>query len=48
MDYYVYMMTNSHRNVLYTGVTNDLQKEYMNIKNTWIREVLQHCIMLNI
>ena len=26
MDYYVYMMTNSHRNVLYTGVTNDLQK----------------------
>ena len=22
--YYVYMMTNSHRNVIYTGVTNDL------------------------
>ena len=24
MQYYVYMLTNSHRNVLYTGVTNDL------------------------
>ena len=24
MNYYVYMLTNSHRNVMYTGVTNDL------------------------
>ena len=24
MNYYVYILTNSHRNVLYTGVTNDL------------------------
>ena len=24
MAYYVYMMTNQYRNVLYTGVTNDL------------------------
>ena len=24
MEYYVYMMTNSHKNLLYTGVTNDL------------------------
>ncbi len=24
MNYYVYMLTNSHKNVLYTGVTNDL------------------------
>ncbi len=24
MQYYVYILTNSHRNVLYTGVTNDL------------------------
>ena len=24
MEYYVYMLTNSHKNLLYTGVTNDL------------------------
>ena len=24
MNYYVYILTNSHRNVLYTGITNDL------------------------
>ena len=24
MEYYVYMMTNFHKNLLYTGVTNDL------------------------
>ena len=24
MNYYVYMMTNAHKTVLYTGVTNDL------------------------
>ena len=24
MEYYVYLMTNSHKNLLYTGVTNDL------------------------
>ena len=24
MEYYVYMMTNSHRNILYTGMTNNL------------------------
>ena len=24
MQYYVYILTNSHKNVLYTGVTNDL------------------------
>ena len=24
MEYYVYMLTNSHRNLLYTGITNDL------------------------
>ena len=26
MEYYVYMMTNSHKNLLYTGVTNDLTR----------------------
>ena len=25
-QYYVYMMTNEHNTVLYTGVTNDLQR----------------------
>ena len=25
-QYYVYIMTNKHNNVLYTGVTNDLKK----------------------
>ena len=24
MQYYVYILTNSHKNVLYTGITNDL------------------------
>ena len=24
MEYYVYILTNSHKNVLYTGITNDL------------------------
>ena len=24
MNYYVYILTNSHRNVIYTGITNDL------------------------
>ena len=24
MQYYVYMLTNAHRNVIYSGVTNDL------------------------
>ena len=33
MDYYVYMMTNSHRNVLYTGVTSNLQKRVYEHKN---------------
>ncbi len=26
MNYYVYLMTNSHNTVLYVGVTNNLQK----------------------
>ena len=26
MSYYVYMMTNKHNTVLYTGMTNDLQR----------------------
>ena len=26
MEYYVYMMSNAHRNLLYTGITNDLAR----------------------
>ena len=26
MEYYVYMMSNTHRNLLYTGITNDLAR----------------------
>ena len=30
MSYYVYMMTNKYRNVLYNGVTGNLAKRVMN------------------
>ena len=26
MNYYVYILTNAHKNVVYTGVTNDLKR----------------------
>ena len=26
LDYYIYILTNTHHNVLYTGVTNDLER----------------------
>ena len=27
MQYYVYIMTNKHNKVLYTGITNDLKRK---------------------
>ena len=31
-QYYIYIMTNSHNTVLYTGVTNNLVDESTNIR----------------
>jgi putative endonuclease len=31
--YYVYILTNAHKNVLYTGVTNDLERRCNEHKN---------------
>ena len=32
-NYFVYMVTNKHKNVLYTGVTNDLQRRIYEHEN---------------
>ena len=33
MQYYVYILSNSHKNVIYTGVTNNLVKRVYEHKN---------------
>ena len=38
MSYYVYMMTNKYRNVLYTGVTGNLAKRVYEHRNHLLKD----------
>ena len=35
--YFVYILTNSHHNVLYTGITNDLERRCLEHKNKKVK-----------
>ena len=39
--YYVYILTNTHHNILYTGVTNDLEKRCYEHKQKKIKRFTQ-------
>lgn len=39
--YYVYILTNVHKNVLYTGVTNDLERRCFEHRNKLIKGFTQ-------
>ena len=39
--YYVYILTNTHKNVLYTGVTNDLERRCFEHRNKLIKGFTQ-------
>jgi len=39
--YYVYIMTNAYNNVLYTGVTNDLERKCYEHKHKIVKEFTQ-------
>ncbi|MBX2833838.1 MAG: GIY-YIG nuclease family protein [Micavibrio sp.] len=40
-NYYVYMMTNNHNNVLYTGMTNDLERRVYEHKEGLVKGFTQ-------